>query len=98
MHQRSHMSNNTFSTISSEDLHTITGGKAATRQPTKPAATKAAPDPGANAIKGCLTGAAGGIVGGPHGALIGCAVGVGKSILDGLGTQFGLPSSTGSKP
>lgn len=86
----------TFEAIPFTHLETVAGGRGATKH--KPATTQPAQqDVPGNLIKGCLTGAAGGILGGPHGAAIGCAVGAGKSFLDAIGSQLGVPSSSSTK-
>ena len=84
--------NTTFEAIPSINLETVTGGRGATKKPA--AQQPAQPDFPGSLFKGCLTGAAGGILGGPHGAAIGCAVGAGKSFLDSISTQLGVPSTT----
>lgn len=88
--------NTTFEAIPFTHLETVTGGAARTKKPATTQSTQQ--DVPGNLIKGCLTGAAGGIFGGPHGAAIGCAVGAGKSFLDAIGAQLGVPTgSTSSK-
>ena len=86
----------TFEAISFNALETVAGGTGAHKK--KPATTQPAQqDVPANLFKGCLTGAASGILGGPHGAAIGCAVGAGKSFLDAIGSQLGVPSTSSTK-
>ena len=94
--ERPGMKNNTtFEAIPFNTLETVAGGVGATRK--KPATTQPAQqDVPASLFKGCLTGAAGGILGGPHGAAIGCAVGAGKSFLDAIGSQLGVPTGSTS--
>jgi hypothetical protein len=89
------MNDNACETIDLELLQTIQGGAGKKPTTAAPATTAVTPQKvGTDALSGCLTGIGGSLAKAksPQDVGVGCVLGAGKSIFEGLGKAFGHSS------